>query len=134
MNFYVVVCQNIKKFDKYKKNNKIKSSKILNIKSLVDEKKIDPECEEDVMFFKLMVYKEIDSAISRKKNIYYIPYINNPNKEFDMKRLLNLKKFCKEDYKYNLIFFSNDLRESPLYNNVVEQMSKFDDLLIVEDY
>lgn len=133
MNFYVVITNNIKKFDKYKKNNKIKRKTIIDIKQIVESNKINPNNKNEVMYFKLLVYKEITTALEKNNNIYYIPYIDNPNRKFNIEKILKLKKICRTDYNYNLIYFF-DKDYSELENHVYRNVSYFDDILMLDDY
>ena len=58
---------------------------------------------------KIIIFNKIQQAISKKKDIYYIPDFDN---EFSIEKLLNLKKILGENDFNVLIAFVSQLRLS----------------------
>mgnify|MGYP003437770210 CR=1 FL=1 len=104
MNFFCVYCKTRKKFDKYIKVNKIKNKYIIDIRKIVEEEEVD--FDEDRTYLKVLIFNKIQQAVDRKKDIYYSPDFD---KDFSIKKLINLKKILS-DNNFNILIFYNQFR------------------------
>ena len=129
MNFFCVYVKTRKKIDKYIKINRVKNKYIIDIKKIVEEEELDPNG--DKTYLKIIVFNKIQQAISKNKDIYYIPDFDN---EFSIEKLLNLKKILG-DNEFNVLIFYNEFRkDTSIIDDVFSNLSKFSNSQIIRDY
>ncbi len=129
MNFFCVYVRTRKKIDKYIKVNKVRNKYIIDIKKIMEEEEL---CQDtDKTYLKIIVFNKIQQAIDKKKDIYYIPDFDN---EFSIEKLLNLKKILG-DNNFNVLIFYNEFRRNPeIMDDVLTNLSKFNNSQIIRDY
>lgn len=131
MSFHVVFTKSRKLFDKYVKVNKIKSKVIIDIKLLLEEYGIDNYLEYRD-YFNLMIYTKIIQSIEKKKDIYYIP--NLENVDFDMEEIIKISDLV-EGVKFNSLIFYDEFKDDGLMNeSIIEYMNVFDASQILKSY
>lgn len=129
MEFFCVYCKTRKKIDKFIKVNRIKNKYIIDIKRIIEEEEVN--IQDDKMYLKILLYQKIQQAIDKKKDIYYIPDFDS---EFSIEKLLNLKKILGEN-NFNVLIFYNEFRKSPeIIDDVISNLSKFNNSQIIRDY
>lgn len=129
MNFFCVYVKTRKKMDKYIKINRVKNKYIIDIKKIIEEEELNPI--DDKTYLKILIFNKIQQAISKKKDIYYIPDFDN---DFSIEKLLNLKKILGEN-DFNVLIFYNEFRKSPeIIDDVFSNLSKFSNSQIIRDY
>ncbi len=129
MNFFCVYVKTRKKIDKYIKINRVKNKYIIDIKKIVEEEELDPSG--DKTYLKIIVFNKIQQAISKNKDIYYIPDFDN---EFSIEKLLNLKKILGNN-QFNVLIFYNEFRKDvSVIDDVFGNLSKFSNSQIIRDY
>ena len=129
MNFFCVYVKTRKKVDKYIKVNRVKNKYIIDIKKIIEEEELDPIG--DKTYLKILVFNKIQQAITKNKDIYYIPDFDN---EFSIEKLLNLKKILGEN-QFNVLVFYNEFRKNnDILDNLFENLSKFSNSQIIRDY
>lgn len=129
MEFFCVYCKTRKKIDKFIKINRIKNKYIIDIKRIIEEEEVN--IQDDKMYLKILLYQKIQQAIDKKKDIYYIP---NFDCEFSIEKLLNLKKILGEN-NFNVLIFYNEFRKNPeIIDDVISNLSKFNNSQIIRDY
>lgn len=129
MEFFCVYCKTRKKFDKFVKVNRIKNKYIIDIRRIVDEEEVD--FIGDKTYLKILIFNKIQQAIDKKKDIYYIPDFDN---DFSIEKLLNLKKILG-DNNFNVLIFYNEFRKNPeVMDDVLSNLSKFNNSQIIRDY
>jgi len=129
MNFFCVYVKTRKKMDKYIKVNRVKNKYIIDIKKIIEEEELSPN--DDKTYLKILIFNKIQQAISKKKDIYYIPDFDN---EFSIEKLLNLKKILGEN-DFNVLIFYNEFRKNPeIIDDVFSNLSKFSNSQIIRDY
>ena len=129
MEFFCVYSKTRKKFDKFVKVNRIKNKYIIDIKKIIEEEELD--YEEDKTYLKILIFNKIQQAIDRKKDIYYIPDFDN---EFSIEKLLNLKKMLVSN-NFNVLIFYNEFRKNPeIMDDVLSNLSEFNNSQIIRDY
>jgi hypothetical protein len=131
MNFYLVLCKNRKKIDKYMKVNRIKNKVIIDIKSALEENEIYDNKYDD--YFNLMIYTRIIQSLNKGKDIYYIP--NFSNEKLDIKEILKIKKILKEGTFFNILMFFDEFKDDiRIQNDVLTNLSIFDNSQLLKDY
>ena len=129
MNFFCVYVKTRKKVDKYIKVNRVKNKYIIDIKKIIEEEELDPIG--DKTYLKILVFNKIQQAITKNKDIYYIPDFDS---EFSIDKLLNLKKILGEN-QFNVLIFYNEFRKDlNIIDDVFGNLSKFSNSQIIRDY
>ncbi len=129
MNFFCVYVKTRKKMDKYIKVNRVKNKYIIDIKKIIEEEELN--AIDDKTYLKILIFNKIQQAISKKKDIYYIPDFDN---DFSIEKLLNLKKILGEN-DFNVLIFYNEFRKNPeIIDDVFSNLSKFSNSQIIRDY
>lgn len=129
MNFFCVYVKTRKKMDKYIKINRVRNKYIIDIKKIIEEEELSPS--DDKTYLKILIFNKIQQAISKKKDIYYIPDFDN---DFSIEKLLNLKKILGEN-DFNVLIFYNEFRKNPeIIDDVFSNLSKFSNSQIIRDY
>lgn len=129
MDFFCVYSRTRKKFDKYVKINKIKNKYIIDIKKIVYEEELN--FEKDKTYLKILIFKKIQKAIEKNKDIYYIPDFDN---DFSIEKLLNLKKILGQN-NFNVLIFYNEFKRDPnIIQKVLNNLSEFSNSQIIRDY
>jgi hypothetical protein len=129
MNFFCVYVKTRKKVDKYIKVNRVKNKYIIDIKKIIEEEELDPIG--DKTYLKILVFNKIQQAITKNKDIYYIPDFDN---EFSIEKLLNLKKILGEN-QFNVLVFYNEFRKDlEIIDDVFGNLSRFSNSQIIRDY
>lgn len=132
MNFYLVFCKTRRKFDKYIKVNKIKNKVIIDVRKLIDEENIDISNDRYKKFVNVLIYKKIQLALEKKRDIYYIP--NFDNKNFEIEKLIKNKDLVRSN-SYNLLLFHDEFERIPTFvNQAFSNIDKFDNCQILKDY
>lgn len=129
--FYLMLCKNRKKADKYFKVNRIKNKVIIDIKLALEENEIYDERYDD--YFNLMIYTRIIQSLNKGKDIYYIP--NFHNGDIDIKEMLKIKNILKEGTDFNILMFFDEFKdETRIQNEVLTNLSVFDNSQLIKDY
>lgn len=131
MNFYLVMCKNRKKLDKYCKVNRLKNKVIIDIKSMLDEHEIFDNKYND--YFNLMIYTRIIQSLNKGKDIYYIPNFQNENLEIN--EILKIKKILKNGTNFNILMFFDEFKDDTrIQNDIFTNINMFDNSQILKDY
>jgi len=131
MNFYLTLCKNRKKFDKYVKVNRIKNKVIIDIKLALEENDIFDDRYND--YFNLMIYTRITQSLNKGKDIYYIP--NFDNEKLDINEILKIKKILKEGTDFNVLMFFDEFKDDTrIQNDVLTNLAVFDNSQLLKDY
>lgn len=131
MNFYLTLCKNRKKFDKYVKVNRIKNKVIIDIKSALDENEIYDDKYDD--YFNLMIYTRIVQSLNKGKDIYYIPNFNN--EKLDINEIIKIKKILKDGTNFNVLMFFDEFKDDVrIQNDVLTNINVFDNSQLLKDY
>jgi hypothetical protein len=131
MNFYLTLCKNRKKFDKYVKVNRVKNKVIIDIKLALEENEIYDDRYND--YFNLMIYTRIIQSLNKGKDIYYIP--NFSNEKLDINEILKIKKILKEGINFNVLMFFDEFKDDTrIQNDVLTNIGLFDNTQLLKDY
>jgi len=131
MDFYIVMCKNRKKLDKYCKVNRLKNKVIIDIKSALEENEIFDNKYND--YFNLMIYTRIVQSLNKGKDIYYIP--NFQNEKLDVNEILKIKKILKTDTNFNILMFFDEFKDDiRIQNDIFTNINMFDNSQILKDY
>lgn len=131
MNFYLVLCKSDRKFSKYVKVNRIKNKVIIDIKKALEENEIYDDKYDD--YFNLMIYTRIIQSLNKGKDIYYIP--NFTNEKLDIKEVLKIKKILKDGTQFNILMFFDEFKDDTrIQNEVLTNLSLFDNSQLLKDY
>ena len=122
-NFFLVLCKTKKKIDKYIKINKVRNKYIIDIKKMMDEEEMSPEDAITSDLFKILILKKFNLAKEKKKDIYYIPYIQY-TKSFD--KLFNIKDLLHETHNFNLLYFYEDFEKGQQPTEILDKLDEFD--------
>lgn len=129
--FFIVLCKSKKKVDKYMKVNRVKNKVIIDIKSVLEENEIYDNKFDD--YFNLMIYTRIIQSLNKGKDIYYIP--NFSNDKLDICEMLKIKKILKEGTDFNILMFFDEFKEDTrIQNDVLTNISVFDNSQLLKDY
>ena len=130
MRFFCVYVKSRKKLDKMIKVNHIKNKYIIDIKKIQEEEEI--EINKEKTYLKILIFNKIQQAIEKKKDVYYIPDLEN---NFSIEKLLNIKKILGEGNSFGVLIFFNEFRkEQQLLDEVLANLTKFDSSQIIRDY
>jgi len=133
MNFFLTFCKTRKKFDKYIKVNRIRNKAIIDIKNMIDEEKIDVNNPDSMYYFKVLVYRKIQTSIEKNKDIYYIP--NFSSNVFKIESVFTLKTLLREDDKFNLLLFHDEfIDEKNWIDYLLSNISNYNTSQIIKDY
>jgi hypothetical protein len=131
MNFYLTLCKNRKKFDKYVKVNRVKNKVIIDIKLALEENEINDDRYSD--YFNLMIYTRIIQSLNKGKDIYYIP--NFQNEKLDICEILKIKKILKDGTNFNVLMFFDEFKDDVrIQNDVLTNIGLFDNTQLLKDY
>jgi hypothetical protein len=129
--FYLTLCKNRKKADKYFKVNRIKNKVIIDIKLALEENEIYDNKYDD--YFNLMIYTRIIQSLNKGKDIYYIP--NFQNEKLDINEILKIKKILKEGINFNVLMFFDEFKDDTrIQNDVLTNLGLFDNSQLLKDY
>jgi len=133
MNFFLTFCKTRKKFDKYIKVNKIRNKAIIDIKSMIDEEKIDINNSDSLYYFKVLVYRKIQTSIEKNKDIYYIPNFSANN--FKIESVFTLKTLLRENDNFNLLLFHDEfMNEKNWIDYLLSNINNYNTSQIIKDY
>lgn len=130
-NFFLVLCKTKKKIDKYLKINKVRNKYIIDIKRMMDEENMSPQEALKSDLFKILILKKFNLAKEKKKDIYYIPYIQYTN-SYD--KLFNIKDLLEKTHNFNLLYFYEDFEKGQQPTEILDKISEFDFTQILKDY
>ncbi len=131
MQFFCVFVRTKKKFDKYIKVNAIKNKYIIDIKKIIDEEEII-DYNKEKTYIKILILQKIQMAVERNKDIYYIPDFDN---EFSIEKILNIRKILGKGNNFNVLIFYNEFKKDiNILDDVIGNLSKFDNSQIIRDY
>ena len=130
MRFFCVYVKTRKKFDKMVKTNCIKNKIIIDLKKIQEEEEI--EYDADKTYLKILVFQKIQKAIEKNKDVYYIPDFEH---NFSIEKLLNIKKLLTINDEFNVVVFFNEMKEyESTLDDVINNLSKFDNSQILKDF
>ena len=131
MQFFCVFVRTKKKFDRYIKVNTIKNKYIIDIKKIIDEEEII-DYNKEKTYIKILILQKIQMAVERNKDIYYIPDFDN---EFSIEKVLNIRKILGKGNNFNVLIFYNEFKKDiNILDDVIGNLSKFDNSQIIRDY
>lgn len=130
-NFFLVLCKTKKKIDKYLKINKVRNKYIIDIKRMMDDENMLPLDALKSDLFKILILKKFNLAKEKKKDIYYIPYIQYTN-SYD--KLFNIKDLLNKTHNFNLLYFYEDFDKGQQPVEILDNISEFDFTQILKDY
>lgn len=129
MKVCVVFCKSRKSFSKYVKNNGIKNKAVLDIKKILDEEEIKPS-DMSKKFFRIVLWRKIEWAISRGKDIYYIPWAKSA--AFKPNKTLGIKNILPSDVKSEMLMFYDDFKNDQRLDEICSLVQEFDEVHIVD--
>jgi hypothetical protein len=133
VNFFLCFVKTRKKLDKYFKINKIRNKYVIDIKKILDEEGINPDNTDDMVFFYTIIWKKIQVAQEKKKDIYYIPNFSNPG--LDIEKLLRIKQIdVIETQNFNLLLFYQEFNGTVWLSDLLNNLSMFTNSQIIKDY
>jgi hypothetical protein len=104
---------------------------VIDIKKIIEEEEIS-NYDKEKTYLKILILQKIQQAVDKKKNIYYIPDFEN---DFAIEKLLNIKKILGKDNHFNVLIFYNEFRKDPqILDDVMINLSKFNNSQIIRDY
>ncbi len=133
MNFFLVFCRSRKKFDKYVKLNKLRNKSVIDIRRMMDEEGMAAGSggQRGAEYFKVLVFKKLQMAAEKKKDVYYLP---NVDSSVPLDRLLRVRELLIH-HKFNLLFFHEEFRDDPaLTAEVFSLLGEFDASQVIQDY
>ena len=130
MDFYLVFCKSSKKFDKYVKLNRIRSKCVIDIKKMMEEENVSADTPTTLEYFKVLVFKKMQLAAKKRKDIYYIPNFDTP---VPVEKLLRIRELLVH-HKFNMLFFYEEFRDDEIKESVMDLINDFDTSQIIKDY
>lgn len=130
MNFFLVFCKSGKKFDKYVKLNRIRSKCVIDIKKMMSEEDVSLDRPATMEYFKVLIFKKMQLAAKKRKDIYYIPNFDNV---VPIEKLFRIKELLVH-HKFNLLFFYDEFKDDELKDAVMNVLNEFDGSQIIENY
>lgn len=130
--FFLCFVRTRKKLDKYFKVNKIRNKYVIDIKKILEEEKINLDDSDAIAFFKVLIWKKIQLAKEKKKDVYYVPNFYNPN--INVEKLLELKHILSEEQSFNLLLFFQEFVGTNWLTTVLEEIDTFQNSFIIKDY
>ena len=130
MDFYLVFCKSSKKFDKYVKLNRIRSKCVIDIKKMMEEENVSNDTPATLEYFKVLVFKKMQLAAKKRKDIYYIPNFDNA---VPVEKLLRIRELLVH-HKFNMLFFYEEFRDDEIKESVMDLINDFDASQIIKDY
>jgi hypothetical protein len=131
LNFFLVLCKNRKKFDKYVKLNKIRGKYIIDIKKMMDENDITADELPTSDLFKIIILKKFNLAIEKKKDIYYIPNFDVTKK---YAKLFSIKELLEDSHNFNLLYFHNEFEADETPDEIINRIDEFDLTQLLKDF
>ena len=131
LNFFLVLCKNHKKFDKYVKLNKIRGKYIIDISKLMVENEISADEMVTSDLFKIIILKKFNLAIEKKKDIYYIPNFDITKK---FSKLFNIKEMLVNSHNFNLLYFYNEFEANEKPTEIMDRLQEFDLTQLLKDF
>jgi hypothetical protein len=133
VSFFVCFVKTRKKLDKYFKINKIRNKYVIDIKKVLDEENIDVNNSYDMAFFYTIIWKRIQTAHEKKKDVYYIPNFQNP--QMDIEKLLRIKQIeVIKEQEFNLLLFYQEFAGTHWLDSLLNQLDSFSNSQIIKDY
>lgn len=130
MDFYLVFCKSSKKFEKYVKLNRIRSKCVIDIKKMMEEENVSNDTPATLEYFKVLVFKKMQLAAKKRKDIYYIPNFDNA---VPVEKLLRIRELLVH-HKFNMLFFYEEFRDDEIKESVMDLINDFDASQIIKDY
>ncbi len=132
--FFISFVKSRKKLDKYFKINKIRNKYVIDIKKILDEENINTDNTDDMAFFYTIIWKKIQLAYEKKKDVYYIPNFHNPKLEID--KLLKIKdmEVITNNQNFNLLLFHQEFIGTVWLNDILNQLDIFTNSQILKDF
>jgi hypothetical protein len=80
-----------------------------------------------------MIYTRIIQSLNKGKDIYYIP--NFHNDKIDMNEIFKIKKILKDSVYFNILMFFDEFKDDTrIQNDVLTNISIFDNSQLLKDY
>lgn len=131
LNFVLVLCKTRKKFDKYVKINKIRNKYVVDINKMLIEENLKYNEIANSNVFKLLILKKFNMAKEKKKDIYYIPLLNN---NIEVSKFFNIKDIIDNTHNFNLMYFYEDFEPGQQPIEILNRINDFDISQILKDY
>ena len=133
--FFLVLCKTKNKIDKYIKINKIKNKEIINVSKLLEDLDMTYEEGSKSDLFKIYIHKKIQTAIRKKRDIYYIPYIEQVINQSKLDEVFKIKDKLEMYFDFNLLYFYDDFNDENIKpQKILDKIDKFDLSQIIKDY
>lgn len=133
VSFFLVMVRTRKKLEKYFKINKIRKKQIVDIRKLIEEENLDLSIEDNLSFFKVLVWNKIKMAKDKNKDIYYIP--NYSSNDLEILKLLKIKTtLFDNENDFNLLCFHDEFIGTTWLNDIMNNIDSFDNVQILKDY
>jgi hypothetical protein len=133
VSFFVCFVKTRKKLDKYFKINKIRNKYVIDIKKILDDENINVANSDDMAFFYTLIWKKIQLAHEKKKDVYYIPNFNSP--QLNIEKLLRIRKIdVIEQQDFNLLLFYQEFTGTLWLNDLLSSLDLFNNSQIIKDY
>ena len=130
INFFCVYVKTRKKVEKFFKVNRIRNKYVLDIRKMKEEEGVDPDG--DLMYIKILIFNKIQRALEKGKDIYYIPDFDD---EFNIKKLMNLRKVLGEESNFNILLFYDEFEKHlEIRDEALENLTLFSNSQIIRDY
>lgn len=130
INFFCVYVKTRKKVEKFFKVNRIRNKYVLDIRKMKEEEGVDPEG--DLMYIKILIFNKIQKALEKGKDIYYIPDFDD---EFNIKKLMNLRKVLGDESNFNILLFYDEFEKHlEIRDEALENLTLFSNSQIIRDY
>lgn len=136
-NFFLVLCKTKNKIDKYMKINRVKNKEIINISKMLEELEMTYIEALTSNLFKIYIHKKIKNAITKKRDIYYIPYIDQITDSDKLNEVFNIKERLDPKFNFNLLYFYEDFKDNDLLqqpHDILNKIDKFHLTQILKDY
>jgi hypothetical protein len=106
---------------------------VIDIKKILDEEDIDVNNSYDMAFFYTIIWKRIQTAHEKKKDVYYIPNFHNP--QLDIEKLLRIKQIdVIKEQEFNLLLFYQEFVGTHWLNSILDELDSFNNSQIIKDY
>ena len=129
MRFCVVFLKNKKKLDKWFKKNLISNKVVVDIRDLLEDSELNP-ADINTNAFKIIVWRQIEKALEKGHDIYYIPYIEHP--DFSIDKIQKIKTILPDIWRFESLVFFDDIIKSNYATRLTTDIDIFDAMKIVE--
>jgi hypothetical protein len=128
MKLCIVFCRNRQRFNKWVKKIGISNKLIIDTRKFIDDEGIDVS-QVNYEYHKVLIWKKMEYAFSKGKDVYYIPWIDNPDFSADLPA--SMKALTPPLCKFEMLAFHEDL-ETEIIQDLFSTIHIYDASQIIE--